>query len=153
MNNFKTAVYSTGTISAAGKMNYLRTLLRGKALREFDRLASQNTVTSNAHLKFIQDILLGFSPRLMPFPSRNLWCAVQCVNLAKSPSNDFPPISRNSTTASLFLPDREPPIRCPPNNPTRFSYTPSRTSGKNRPIYRASILRWRATKLHAICSK
>ena len=44
MKNFKRAVDRTGTTVTAGKINYLRTLLRGEALRKFDALASQNTI-------------------------------------------------------------------------------------------------------------
>ena len=40
MENFKRAVDGTGTTTAAEKINYLHTLLHGKALREFDELAS-----------------------------------------------------------------------------------------------------------------
>ena len=44
MKNFKRAVDRTGTTVTAGKINYLRTLLRGEALRKFDELARQNTI-------------------------------------------------------------------------------------------------------------
>ena len=57
--NFKTAIDGAGTISAAGKINYLRTLLCGDALQEFDKLEIHNTVTKNKHLILIQEILLG----------------------------------------------------------------------------------------------
>ena len=63
MKNLKTAVDSTGTTSAAGKINYLRTLLRGGALRDFDKLEIHNNGTSNAHLKFTQEGLLRYFPR------------------------------------------------------------------------------------------
>ena len=55
MKNFKIVVDGTGTKTAAGKINYLHTLLRGEALREFDELASQNAGTNNTYLKFIQE--------------------------------------------------------------------------------------------------
>ena len=59
MNNFKTAVDGSGTMSATGKINYLRTLIHGEEIQEFDELTSQNTGTSNAHLNFIKEGLLG----------------------------------------------------------------------------------------------
>ena len=36
VNNFKRTIDGTGTTMAAGKINYLRTLLRGESLRELD---------------------------------------------------------------------------------------------------------------------
>ena len=60
INNFKRAVDRTGTTVTAGKINYLRTLLRREALREFDELVSHNAGTNNSHLKFIQEGLLGY---------------------------------------------------------------------------------------------
>ena len=95
----------------------------------------------------------GISSKLTPFPSRSARCTVQCVNLAKSTSNSLPPVSQNLPTTSLFSPDRAPPRSFTLKNWTRFSYTPSKTDGQNRLIYRAGILIWRATKLHATCSK
>ena len=62
MKNFKKEVDRTGDNLAAGNINYLRTILCGEALREFDELVIQNTGTSNAHLKFIQEGLLRISP-------------------------------------------------------------------------------------------
>ena len=60
MNNLKRAVHRTGNKTAAGKINYIRTLLHGKSLWEFDELASQNAGTKNSHLKFIQEGLLRY---------------------------------------------------------------------------------------------
>ena len=60
MNNFKTAIEGTGTISVAGRINYLHTMLRGEALKEFDKFVSQNNGTTNAHLNHIQEVLLGY---------------------------------------------------------------------------------------------
>ena len=95
----------------------------------------------------------GISSKLTPFPSRSARCTVQCVNLAKYTSNSLPPVSQNLPTTSLFSPDRAPPRSFTLKNWTRFSYKPSKTDGQNRLIYRAGILIWRATKLHATCSK
>ena len=56
--NLKRAVDRTGAKTSAGKINYLRTLLSGEALQEFDKLAIQNTGMNNVHLKLIQEGLL-----------------------------------------------------------------------------------------------
>ena len=63
LKNSKTAINGTGTMSVSGISYYLRTMLHGEALREFDESASQNSGTTNYHLKFIQEGLLGFPPR------------------------------------------------------------------------------------------
>ena len=60
MNNFKRAVDGTGTTKVEGKVTYICTLLSGEELQEFYKIAIQNTGTSNAHLKFIQEGILGF---------------------------------------------------------------------------------------------
>ena len=62
MNNFNTAIDGAGTTSVAGQINFLCTMLRGEALREFDELANQNSGTTRAHLKVIQEGLLGYFP-------------------------------------------------------------------------------------------
>ena len=53
MKNFKKAVDGTWTTTTAGKINYLRTLWLGEALREFDELSSHNSGMNNTHLKLI----------------------------------------------------------------------------------------------------
>ena len=60
MKNFKRAFDGTDTKTAAGKINYLCTLLRGEALQEFDKLSSKNAGTKRTHLKFIQEGLLSY---------------------------------------------------------------------------------------------
>ena len=62
MKNVKKEDDGTDTNLAAGNINYLCTLSCGEALLEFDELEIQNTGTSNAHLKFIQEGLLGYLP-------------------------------------------------------------------------------------------
>ena len=57
MKNSKTAIDGAG--EALLKINYLRTLLLGEALQELDKLAIKDTGTSNAHLKFVQEVLIG----------------------------------------------------------------------------------------------
>ena len=61
MKKCKRAVDGTGTTTATSKTIYLLTIPRGEALREFDKLSSQNTGTNSTHLKFIQEGLLGYS--------------------------------------------------------------------------------------------
>ena len=62
MKNFKRYFERTGTTKAAEKISYIRTLVCGEALQEFDELASQNAGTDNSHLKFIQEGSLGYFP-------------------------------------------------------------------------------------------
>ena len=69
MKNLNTAVDESETTLAEGNKKYLCTILCREALLEFYKLASQNTGTSNAHLKFIQEGLLFF-PQLIPIPSK-----------------------------------------------------------------------------------
>ena len=38
LKNFKIAIDGTRTTTPSGRINYLRTMLRGQALREFDKL-------------------------------------------------------------------------------------------------------------------
>ena len=111
MKNFKNAVDGTEIKLETRMINYLHTLFHGEALWKFDKLVIQNTGTSNAHLKFIQEGLLGYLPWLTPFPSRSAWCTMQCVNLAKSFSKYFPPVSWNSKTTSLSLLQEDIPRR------------------------------------------
>ena len=60
----------------AVKINYLFTLLRGEALREFDKLASHNNGTTNAHLNSIQKGLLGNILLLNAITNQNI--AMRC---------------------------------------------------------------------------
>ena len=63
IKDFKTATYGTGNTSATGKFQFLLNMLRREALREFTYLAGQVGSTTNRHLKFIKEGLLGyFSP-------------------------------------------------------------------------------------------
>ena len=103
MKNFKRAVNGAGTTTAAGKISYLRAILHREALREFNKLASQNSGTNHAHLKLIQEGLLTPPPRLTPFPGKSAQCAVHCINLATPLSTASPPVSHNLTTTSLFF--------------------------------------------------
>ena len=70
MKNFKSEIDRTGNTSAAGKINYIRTLLYGEALQEFDKVLSQNTGTITARLKFTHVGFLGVFI-LTPFPNRS----------------------------------------------------------------------------------
>ena len=60
MKDFKTATDGTGTTSATGKIQFLYTMLRGEALREFDVLEIQVGSTTNGHLKSIKESLIGY---------------------------------------------------------------------------------------------
>ena len=59
MRNFNIVINGMGNITVASRINDLRTILCGEALRDFDKLSSQNNGTVNAHLKHIQEGLLG----------------------------------------------------------------------------------------------
>ena len=62
MKNLKITIDRTGTNNITVIINYIRTLLCVEALREFDKLESQITGTTNARLDFIKEGLLGFFP-------------------------------------------------------------------------------------------
>ena len=63
MKDFKTATGGTGTTSATRKIQFLCTMLRREALREFNVLSSQVGSTTNGNIKLIKEGLIGyFSP-------------------------------------------------------------------------------------------
>ena len=62
MKKFKIVIHGTGTTSVAGRIKYLQALLRGESLREFEDLESQVLGTTNSHLNFIKEGLLGYLP-------------------------------------------------------------------------------------------
>ena len=95
MKNVKRSVDDTGTTTRVGKINYPRTMLHGEAIRDFDELSCQDAGTKNTHLKFIQESLLVYFPRLMTFPSRSSRCAALCVNIETPLSRASPPTSMN----------------------------------------------------------
>ena len=53
LRNFKITTDGTGTTTTSVRINYLRTMLCGQALREFDELQIQYGVSTNNHLKLI----------------------------------------------------------------------------------------------------
>ena len=61
LRNFKIAIGGTGTTTPTGRIGYLRTMLLGKSLREFDELSLQENNNSN-HIKHITEGLLGYPP-------------------------------------------------------------------------------------------
>ena len=71
-------------------IKYIRTLISGEALREYDELASKVLGKTNDHLNFIKEGLLVFFTQSMHFPSRKAQCAAQCVNLETYLSRDSP---------------------------------------------------------------
>ena len=64
MKNFKTAIDRTGTTTVTRTIKYIRTLISGEALREFDELASQVTGTKKALLNSTKEGFLGYSTRI-----------------------------------------------------------------------------------------
>ena len=58
--NFNIAIDVTGATNPSGRIIYLHVMLRGQALREFDELQSQNSGSTNNHLKLIQEVLLEY---------------------------------------------------------------------------------------------
>ena len=66
LNNFKIAIYRTGTASVAGQINWLRMMLRGEALIDFHKWSSHNNDMKNSHLKHITEGLLEYSPPINP---------------------------------------------------------------------------------------
>ena len=62
MKDFNTATDRTGTTSDNGKIQFLRTMLRGEALREFDVITSQVGSTTNGYIKLIKEVANLLSP-------------------------------------------------------------------------------------------
>ena len=60
MMGFKTATDRTGTTSATINIQFLRTILRGEALREFNAITNQVDNTTNGHLKLIKESSLSY---------------------------------------------------------------------------------------------
>ena len=71
MKNLKNALDRTNTNLAARKIYYLLTLLCGESFWAFDELEIQNNGTSNEHLKFIQEGLLGYFPLIDTLSKQN----------------------------------------------------------------------------------
>ena len=76
MKDFNIEIDGTVTTNTVKKINYLRTLISGESLRDFNELASQVASTTNAHLTFVKKVLLAFFSST-PLPSRS----APCVNL------------------------------------------------------------------------
>ena len=62
MKDFKTGTDRTGTTSAPGRIQFLRTMLHREALREFDVIKIQVGSTTNIQLKQIKEGLLSYFP-------------------------------------------------------------------------------------------
>ena len=60
LNNVKIKIDGTGTTSPSGWINSLHKIIRGKPLREFDELSSQNGGSTNNHIKLITEGLIGY---------------------------------------------------------------------------------------------
>ena len=118
MKKFKIVIHGTGTTSVAGRIKYLKALLRGESLREFEDLESQVLGTTNSHLNFIKEGLLGYfiiihalsnqkramlrarcKPRYLPFKRFAAWLIKLKTYLSlfpiSSPSKNIPPEELN----------------------------------------------------------
>ena len=71
MKDFKTATDGKGSMSTTGKIHFLRNMLHGEALREFNVFAGQVGSMTNMHLKLIKEGLLGYFPPSAHLPIRN----------------------------------------------------------------------------------
>ena len=89
MQKFKIAIDGTGTMTMPVRINYLRKILRGGDLREFNELVIQNNGTTNTHLNITKEGLLGYLPILTTYTSRSAQCADQCVNPGNFISRDL----------------------------------------------------------------
>ena len=69
LKNFSITIDATSMTSASGRINYLVTMLHRAAIREFKKLARQNSGTTNDHLNQITKGLLSYFPLSTPYPS------------------------------------------------------------------------------------
>ena len=77
MKNFKNEIIGTETTTVTGIINYLRTILRGEAIWEFDELKSQVTGTTNTQINFIKECLLEyFSVKALTKQNHAMWLAM-----------------------------------------------------------------------------
>ena len=60
LRNYNIATNGTGTTTPSSWINYLRTMLCGQALREFDKIQSQYGGATNNYLNIIQEVLLEY---------------------------------------------------------------------------------------------
>ena len=95
MKYFKIAIDGTGTMSANRKIHFLRNLLHGEALREFDDLAGQVAGTTNVHLKYIKEGLLRYFSPISTITKQNR----DDMCYAKKPRTPFQEIFRTTDGA------------------------------------------------------
>ena len=115
MKNFKRSVDCTGNTMESGKINYLRTLLRGEALQYFDELSINNTGTKKTHLNFIQEGLLGYiflinvlsnQKRAMRRAMRKPWdFPIKLFNNRLTELNNYLPLFPGARSAKTMPPE------------------------------------------------
>ena len=71
LKNFKKEIDGTVNMSVIGRIEYLCMLLHWKSLHIFDKIASPNNGATNAHLKTINEGLLGYSLPINSLPKQN----------------------------------------------------------------------------------
>ena len=77
MRNFKMTLEASGTLAASANLQYLRTILCGEALRQFDNLCVQVGSTTTTHLIWIILGLGMYFFLLMHCQSKGVKCAVE----------------------------------------------------------------------------
>ena len=128
-------------------------MLRGEALREFDKLANHNAGTNNTHLKFIQETLLKY------FPLMNaLFKQKRAMQKAMRKPQDLPfkPLTACFTQLNNYPPlflESKSNKRIPPDNLNNILLHAVPNSWGKQDIYRAGTLKWRSKKLCANYSK
>ena len=75
LKNFKIVVYGTGMTSLSCQINYIRAMLHGQALGEFEEIVIQNNGSNNNHLNLIMEGLLGYLFPINAFSNQK--CAVR----------------------------------------------------------------------------
>ena len=80
LRNFNIVIDGTGNTTPSGRINYLRTMLSGQALREFDKLQSQYRGATNNRLKLIQEGLLEYFFPINSLSKQRRAMKAQCVN-------------------------------------------------------------------------
>ena len=114
LNNSRIEINGTGTTSVSGTIKYIRTMLHGESLREFDELASQNNGMASYHLKHITDSLLGYIPpinalskkkRTMHRAMRKPWyLTFKCFIARLTELNNCLPLFPRSSNANKMTP-------------------------------------------------
>ena len=121
LRNFKIEIDRTGTTTASGQINYLHTMIRGKSLRELDKLALVGNSITN-HLPHE-----GFTWVLPPSKCTFHW---YCPSPSRTPSGSFQDFSITPTGYWASIPSPWPSIPATSRSPCHpyfcpiFSYWP-----------------------------